>query len=118
MREIFVFGSNRAGRHGKGAALYAFQHYNAEPGVGEGLTGNAYAIPTKGERLERLSFPEIDEAVCRFLMFAKMTPEMRFLLTPIGTGLAGHGKADVWNVMKREGVPQNVLLTSTWITDL
>ena len=34
--EIFVFGSNEAGRHGKGAALYAKQHYGAEYGVGNG----------------------------------------------------------------------------------
>lgn len=27
--QIFVFGSNLAGRHGKGAALYAYQHHGA-----------------------------------------------------------------------------------------
>jgi hypothetical protein len=115
VREIFVFGSNRAGRHGKGAALHAAQHYGAEPGVGEGLTGNAYAIPTKGAKLERLVFAEIDDAICRFLAFARAAPELRFLLTPVGTGLAGHSKADVWAVLKREGVPENVVLTSSWI---
>lgn len=117
MREIFVFGSNRAGRHGKGAALYAVQHYGAERGVGEGLTGNSYAIPTKGIALERLPFSEIDAALCRFLAFARDAPEMRFLLTPVGTGLAGHKKSDVWAVLKRETVPSNVVLTSTWISD-
>jgi hypothetical protein len=29
MTTIFVFGSNLTGRHGKGAALYARQHYGA-----------------------------------------------------------------------------------------
>jgi len=46
-REIFIFGSNEAGRHGKGAALHARQHHGAEYGVGVGRTGDAYAIPTK-----------------------------------------------------------------------
>lgn len=117
MREIFVFGSNRAGRHGKGAALHAREHYGAKRGVGEGLTGDAYAIPTKGVDLERLPFSEIDAAICRFLVTARMMPEVRFLLTPVGTGLAGHKKADVWAVLKREGLPENVVLTSTWVSD-
>src|SRR5262249_41455073 len=34
--EIFVFGSNEAGRHGKGAALHARKHYGAKYGVGFG----------------------------------------------------------------------------------
>tara|TARA_R110000751_G_scaffold307812_1_gene431811 strand:+ start:5912 stop:6268 length:357 start_codon:yes stop_codon:yes gene_type:complete len=115
-REIFVFGSNRAGRHGRGAALFAAQRYGAQRGVGEGLTGDAYALPTKGERLELLPFSEIDAAICRFLKIARETPDARFLLTPVGTGLAGHKKADVWGVLKREGLPANVVLTSSWVT--
>lgn len=115
MREIFVFGSNRAGRHGKGAALYAAKHYRAQRGVGEGLTGDAYAIPTKGMGLEMLPFSEIDEAICRFLATARMMPDVRFLLTPVGTGFAGHSKADVIAVLRREGIPENVVLTSSWI---
>jgi hypothetical protein len=117
MREIFVFGSNRAGRHGKGAALYAAQHYGAQRGIGEGLTGDAYALPTKGLDLERLPFEEIDAAICRFLHVARMMSEVRFLLTPVGTGLAGHSKRDVWAVLAREGLPSNVVLTSTWVSD-
>ena len=48
--EIFVFGSNEAGRHGKGAALHASRHYGATYGVGFGRTGDAWAIPTKDAR--------------------------------------------------------------------
>ena len=44
-------------------------------------------------------------------------PDARFLLTPVGTGLAGHKKADVWAVLKREGMPENVALTSSWVTE-
>ena len=35
--EIFVFGSNEAGRHGKGAAKFAMQKFGAVYGVAEGL---------------------------------------------------------------------------------
>ena len=114
---IFVFGSNLAGRHGKGAALFAAQHYGAERGVGEGRTGNAYAIPTKGRNLERLPFSDIDTAVSRFVAHAKEHAGETFLLTPVGTGLAGHSKKDVWRVLSREGLPSNVVLSSSWVTD-
>lgn len=114
---IFVFGSNLAGRHGKGAAKHAALHFGAKNGVGEGVTGLSYAIPTKGKNLERLPFEDIDAAICRFINHAKETPKAIYHLTPIGTGLAGHSKRDVWAVLKREGLPPNVLLTSTWVTD-
>lgn len=55
---VFVFGSNLAGRHGKGAALWARQHRGAVYGVGEGYRGNSYAIPTKDEHLRSLSTDE------------------------------------------------------------
>lgn len=114
---IFVFGSNKAGRHGKGAALHAARLYKAERGVGEGRTGQAYAIPTKGARLELLPFSEIEAAIIRFIHYAKKNPYETFLLTPVGTGLAGHSKRDVWAVLAREGLPDNVVLASSWVND-
>lgn len=117
VREIFVFGSNLAGRHGRGAAKYAATHYGAEYGIGEGLTGDAYALPTKGAMLERLPFSDVEAAILRFLDTAKSMPEARFLLTPVGCGLAGHKKADVWAALKRGGIPSNVVLTSSWVAD-
>ena len=39
-RQIFVFGSNTEGRHGKGAALLARQRYGAKLGVAQGLVGS------------------------------------------------------------------------------
>jgi len=114
MKIIFVFGSNLAGRHGKGAAKFAREKYGAVYGVGEGITGNSYAIPTKDEHLKALPFSQVDEAICRFLKYAKVHPECLFLLTPIGTGLAGYSKESVWNVLTREGVSDNVVFTTTW----
>jgi len=52
---VFVFGSNLAGRHGRGAALYALKHYGAVYGEGIGLQGNSYAIPTKDRHLNVLT---------------------------------------------------------------
>lgn len=48
---IFVFGSNPEGRHGAGAAKIAREQFGAQYGVGEGLTGSSYALPTKDLRV-------------------------------------------------------------------
>ena len=117
MTEIFVFGSNTAGRHGKGAALYAKQNHDAQYGIGEGLTGNAYALPTKDDNLKMLPINSIAENYAKFKKTAEQAPEWRFLLTPFGTGLAGYDKAQIWKIIKTVGVPKNVVLTSSWVTD-
>jgi hypothetical protein len=89
---VFVFGSNTAGRHGAGAARYAAAAFGAERGVGDGPTGRAYGIPTKDARLKTLRIPEILPAVRRFLYYAAKHPDTEFVVTPIGTGLAGYPK--------------------------
>lgn len=90
MTEIFVFGSNLAGRHGKGAALHARKYCGAIYGVGEGKQGNSYAIPTKGHRMEVLPLSVILGSVFRFIEYASAHPNTTFRLTPIGCGLAGY----------------------------
>jgi hypothetical protein len=92
---IFVFGSNRAGAHGGGAARTAHQSYGAEWGKGEGLTGRAYALPTKDHAIRTLRLDEVALHVDRFLTFARSHPEMRFAVTRIGCGLAGYSDQQI-----------------------
>ena len=89
-RPVFVFGSNLAGKHGKGAALHASREHGAVHGVGVGRTGNAYAIPTKDAGLRTLPLSEIKGYVLEFLRYAKAHPDLRFEVTRIGWGLAGY----------------------------
>lgn len=105
---IFVFGSNLAGRHGKGAALWASRHRGARYGQGEGLQGQSYAIPTKDGSLRTLSLEEIGLAVGRFIAFATERPELTFELTPIGCGLAGYVPAQIAPMFR--DAPANVQL--------
>ena len=118
MRQIFVFGSNLAGRHGKGAALHAKKVWGAEQGVGRGLTGNAYALPTKDEKLKRRSIQEISHDWDLFIEFAASCLKVEdclFLVTPFGTGLAGYSLNDISNmVMLTEKIPPNVVFTKEW----
>lgn len=92
---IFVFGSNLAGRHGKGAALYALQHHGAIRGRGVGLQGESYAIPTKNWGLKTLPIETIRRYVNDFIDFAVLHPEMTFQITEIGCGLAGYNPRQI-----------------------
>lgn len=92
---IFVFGSNLAGRHGKGAALWALRYYGARYGQGEGRQGDSYAIPTKDAELRSLPLADIAWHVATFLQYAQEHPELAFVVTPIGCGLAGYKPGDI-----------------------
>ena len=95
MTTIFVFGSNLAGRHGKGAALYAKQHHGAVYGVGMGRTGDSYAIPTKDAKLKTLPLEVIRDRVAEFLAYARDNPNIIFKVTAIGCGLAGYQPSNI-----------------------
>lgn len=92
---IFVFGSNMAGRHGKGAALHAYRVYGAKTGIGIGHIGNSYAIPTKDHHLRSLKLAEIEPFVKGFLAYAFEHPELHFSVTKIGCGLAGYSDHEI-----------------------
>ena len=82
--EIFVFGSNLKGSHIGGAARVAHDFFGAEWGVGVGLTGQTYAIPTMQGGVETIA-PYVDD----FIEFAREHSEMKFFVTRIGCGIAG-----------------------------
>ena len=109
---VFVFGSNLAGRHGKGAALWARQHRGAVYGQGIGLQGNSYAIPSKDEHLRTLPLDRIAPHVREFLAFARARPDLTFQLTPIGCGLAGYARAHIEPLF--DGAPDNLLWPPEW----
>jgi len=109
---IFVFGSNLAGRHGKGAALCARNSHGAKYGVGVGRTGNAYAIPTKDERLRTLPLKRIEKYVAEFLEYARLNPALHFEVTKIGCGLAGYKELDIKPMFA--DAPQNCHLPDWW----
>ena len=115
---IFVFGSNLAGRHGKGAAAYARKHFAAEYGVGEGRTGRAYALPTKDAELRTLPFNVIREKFLEFADHADFAREEVFLLTPFGCGLAGHDAKDIARMVKSANLTPNVALSVSWLDHL
>lgn len=109
---IFVFGSNLAGRHGKGAALCALREHGAVYGIGEGRTGNAYAIPTKDRALRTLPLAAIQVHVDWFIRYALSYPDLKFQVTPIGTGLAGYRHEDIAPMFR--DAPRNCKFPDEW----
>lgn len=102
--EIFVFGSNIQGAHGGGAAWFAHKNFGAEWGVGEGLTGRTYALPTmEGEA-------SLKKAVENFIACAKQHPELTFLVTAVGCGIAGYLPSQVAPLFKEATSQENIYL--------
>lgn len=110
--EIFVFGSNIQGAHGGGAAWFAHKRFGAEWGVGEGLTGRTYALPTmEGEM-------SLKRAVDHFVDCAKQHPELTFLVTAVGCGIAGYTAAEVAPLFKEAASLENVYLPQLFWKEL
>ncbi len=105
--QVFVFGSNLAGRHGKGAALTAYKKFGAIYGKGVGPQGKCYAIPTKDYNLRVLPLDIIQKYIIEFVNYAKANPQLEFLLTPVGTGLAGYSIQQLESILPE--LPTNVI---------
>ena len=111
-KTIFVFGSNEAGWHGKGAALFALKNHGAKYGVGHGRTGDSYAIPTKDYHIKTLPLFDIEQYVDLFKTYANLNPDLTFNVTRIGCGLAGYRDCDIAPLFR--GAPSNCILPDEW----
>lgn len=109
---IFVFGSNLAGVHGAGAARYALEHEGAVWGIGCGLEGNSYALPTKDMAIRSMSLKLIKHYVDDFIQFAEEHPELTFKVTRIGCGLAGYKDEDTAPMF--QDAPDNCFFDTAW----
>ncbi len=108
--EVFVFGSNLAGKHGLGAALTAKNKFGAIQGQGKGLQGQSYGLPTKGFNIENLSLNEISKNVDTFIDFAKKNPDKTFYLTKIATGAGNKTISQMASLIQSKNIPNNVIL--------
>ena len=112
--QVFVFGSNEAGIHGAGAAKLAHEKFGAVSGVGFGLQGQTYAIPTKDLEICTLPLDNVEYYIYCFLVEAIEYPDTEFLLTKIGCGLAGYSEEQIANLFKGKYIPENVTLPESF----
>lgn len=103
--EIFVFGSNLRGAHGGGAARLAYERFGAVWGQGVGLQGRCYAIPTMQGGVETIK-PYVDD----FIEFAYLHPELKFLVTRIGCGIAAFTPEEIAPLFEEALDYDNVIL--------
>ena len=108
--EIFVFGSNLDGHHYGGAARIAEEKFGAIFGQGVGLQGQSYAIPTMHGGVDVIK-PYVDE----FIEFAKQHPELTFLVTRIGCGIAGFKDSEIAPLFKDALGMSNIALPQSFM---
>ncbi|MCI1779952.1 MAG: hypothetical protein LKI53_08360 [Bacteroidales bacterium] len=107
--EIFVFGSNKDGMHGGGAARIAYLKFGAVMGQGTGLQGKSYGIPTMQGGTDKIK-PYVDE----FIKFATEHPELKFLVTRIGCGIAGFREKDIAPLFEKAATVKNIYLPDSF----
>ena len=73
--QIFVFGSNLAGKHNGGGARIAVEKFGAVYGQAVGIQGKSYAIPTLGFEFEKIPLAEIRFYIDLFFQFAYNHPQ-------------------------------------------
>ena len=111
--EIFVFGSNLEGMHGGGAARIAYEEFGAIWGQGVGLQGQCYGLPTMHGGVNDIK-PYVDE----FIDFAKSHPELKFLVTRIGCGIAGFTDKEMAPLFKDAIEIENIYLPESFYSNI
>lgn len=128
---VFVFGSNAQGKHVGGAALLAHTRADYPWGVSRGLCINkertcaAYGIETlidlAGERTE---FDDLVNSFIGLIDCAKKHPQLKFILTEVGCGIAGRDSKQVayafYLAMKGEAkiYELNISIPINWVSYL
>ena len=116
-RQVFVFGSNALGYHTGGASGTARKKFGAVWGQAEGLQGQSYAIPVDyGKNVRKDN--EVKAAVDRFIAFAKAHPELFFLVTRVGCGIAGYHDEEMAQFFIDALELKNVSLPRSFVEEL
>lgn len=111
--EIFVFGSNLEGEHGGGAARTAREKFGAVWGQGNGLQGQSYGIPTMHGGVEEIK-PYVEE----FIEFAISNPDLTFLVTRVGCGIAGFHDSEIAPLFIKATEISNIHLPESFLNIL
>lgn len=112
--EIFVFGSNEAGYHNAGAARTAL-NFGAKMTIGIGISGQTYALPTKDDEIITLNIEQIKTYVDTLYDYIVEHPNLMFLITEIGCGLAGYKHEEIAPLFNKFITLNNVTLPYKFI---
>jgi hypothetical protein len=112
--EIFVFGSNLAGKHGRGAAYAAYKAFGAKYGRAHGLCGQSWGIPTKDEHIRIMEIEQIVPFIEDFIEFVLFRDDLQFFMTRVGCGLARYNDEDIAPLFKRLAKAENISWPEEW----
>ncbi len=126
--QVFVFGSNTEGRHGRGTAKIALNKYGAKYGQGHGLQGMSYGLVTKNltngyyDRSNEIiynksgprsiSIDQLIKNIMKLYEFANSMNNKEFLVafTANGTNLNGYSNTEMAKMFYDAGtIPSNVV---------
>ena len=111
--QIFVFNSYSNGINKAGTAKAAHTYFGAKPGIGEGPSGQSYAIPSE------VPLPAMRDAVNRFLEYAEGHPKLEFLVTPIGIGkIFKRDPVEMANLFEKAASIENIILPEVFVSIL
>lgn len=110
--DIFVFGSDLAGKHVSGDALNALRQHGALYGRAVGLQGHSYALPVRDEQGRLLPLPIINRYAAAFVQFATIHRELTFHVTRIGCGRDDYRDEQIAPFFA--GAPPNCHLPKPW----
>ena len=110
--QVFIFGSNAAGKHAGGAAAQAYEDFGAKWGIGEGLEGQSYAFPTLDANFQKVSNTRLHASRLKLYECAERHPDKEFLLTKVGCGIAGFPEEKMRKLFAN--APKNITKPRGW----
>jgi hypothetical protein len=112
--QIFVFGANTKGRHGKGAAWTALDKFGAIYGQASGRQGQSYSLITKD--LSQRVHPSIsEESIIKQIEvlydYARTDSDLEFFVaySGEGTNLNGYTPQEMAEMFNRPEIPENIV---------
>lgn len=88
--------------------------FGAEWGIGEGLTGHCYAFPTLDKEMRPLLQSDLIDSRHKLYATCNALPEKTFLLTAVGTGIAGNSHDYMKEIFTSQATPGNLILPEEW----
>lgn len=115
--QIYVFGSNTQGRHGKGSALVAKIQFGAIYGQASGIQNQSYAIITKDISTypyKQISKHSIISQIEVLYEYARVNKDKEFLIAYRGAGLNlnGYSPREMADMFTRKDIPENIIFES------
>lgn len=121
--QIFVFGSNTEGRHGKGTAKIAYNRYGAKYRQGHGLQGKSYGLITTNLKhnngYRSVTKTDITENIRKLYEIANMMKDHEFLIayTANGANLNGYSSIEMAEMFTNAGggsIPTNIVFENNF----